>query len=217
MLCVMPLVLDAKDRDKVGWDKENKGFTFGNKPLSEQKLYRIARSEVERNENKFEKLTTKFVNGNISFEDWQRGMVDETRKAHVNMARLGRGGKENTYANNYLQVGNDLRKTHYPAFRNFAQDVADGKLTEKEIIARSRLYGSATKNSFEKARVSHYEDKPVIARRRLGGCKNHCPECIAYAMRGWGNLKDMIMPGEQCTCRMRCCCSIEIKFTEKKK
>lgn len=207
--------VDAKDRDKLSWDKDNKGYVFGNNPLSDRKLYKIARSEVDRNEDKFEKLTTRFVNGNTSFENWQKGMIDQTRKSHVNMARLGRGGKDNTFANNYLEVGNDLRKTHYPAFRNFAKDVADGKLTEKEIIARSRLYGSATKNSFEKARVSNYEDKPVIARRRLGGCRNHCGECIGYASLGWGNLKDMVIPGERCTCRMRCCCSIEIK-TDKK-
>lgn len=203
--------LDARDRDRVGWNQEKESYTLGVRTLDERKLYKIVRSEVERNENKFEKLTIRFVNGNISFEDWQKTMVNQVRTSHVHIARLGRGGKDNTFANNYLQVGNDLRKVHYPAFQKFSEDIADGKLTEKQIIARATLYGSATKNSFEKARLSLYEAKNTQGRRRLGACKNHCPECIAYATQEWQKLTDIVPPGEKCSCKMNCCCSIEIK------
>ncbi len=208
---IMQITLDSNDVNKVGWDKKRGVYTFGKNALSERKFYRIARSQVDNNVSKFEKLTTRFVNGNISFTDWQKGMINQMRVSHVNMARLGRGGKDNTFANHYLEVGNSLRTIHYPAFKNFANDVANGKLTEKEIIARAKLYGKATKNSFEKARVSNYADATVIGRRRLGGCRNHCPECIIYATQGWMKLTDVILPGEKCTCKMNCCCSIEIK------
>jgi hypothetical protein len=193
----------------LSWDKKNQEYNQGNNKISDRKLYKIVRSQVDIYEQKFEKLTTRFVNGNISFEDWQKRMVEQTKKAHVNMARLGRGGKDNTFANHYLQVGTDLRKVHYPALRQFSKDIAEGKLTEKQIINRAKLYGSATKNSFEKGRISLFSED-LKARRRLGACKNHCAECIAYAKEGWKNLKDIVPPGEKCTCKMNCCCSIEI-------
>lgn len=205
-------LLDSPLADRVKWNKERKAYTIGKKQVKDAQLYKIVRSEVSKTEQKFEKLANRLISGNISFQQWQENMANLTRRSHVEMARLGRGGKGNTFANHYLKTGNDLRTIHYPALRQFAEQIAKGELSEKQIVARAKLYGSASKNSFEVARLSLYEDSiGTMGRRRLGACKDHCADCIAYASQGWLPITSVIPPGVNCQCRMNCCCSVEVK------
>ena len=200
-------------KDGLIWDKEKQGYKFkrNNREVSEKYLYKVVAEEVDRFAQKQNKLATQFVNGNISFEEWQSRTVDLIRQSHVEMTRLGRGGKDNTFGIHYLEVGNDLRKTHYPAFRQFAEDVKNGKLTPRQIVARASLYGNASKTSFEKARISTKANQGVMGRRRLGACKNHCSDCIYYASLDWRPIELVIPPGINCQCRSNCCCSVEVK------
>ena len=209
-------LLDSPLSDRVKWNKEHKAYTIGKKQVKDAQLYKIVRSEVKQNEQKFEKLANRLISGNISFQQWQEAMANTIRRSHVNMARLGRGGKGNTFAYHYLVTGNDLRTIHYPALRQFAEQIANGELSEKQIIARAKLYGSASKNSFEVARLSLYEDSlTTMGRRRLGACKDHCPDCLFYASQGWLPIAQIIPPGVNCQCRMNCCCSVEVRSGEK--
>ena len=205
------LHLDARAKS-LKWDKKTNSYKLGNRKVSDAQLYRLIRSEVKVNEQKFEKLANRLISGDISFEQWQSQMSDTIRRSHVKMARIGRGGKSNTFAYHYLMTGNDMRTIHYPALQQFSQEIADGKLTPKQIVARSKLYGSASKNSFEVARLSLYDNQPeTLARRRLGACRDHCSDCLRYASAGWVSLSAIIPPGERCQCKMNCCCSVEIK------
>lgn len=201
-------LLDAKDTIK--WNPKSEKYSINGRVTNDKRLYKTIRHEVSRYEDKIQKLTTRFVNGNVSFEKWQGDMARLVREGHISLLRMGRGGKDNTFAIHYLQVGNDLRKTHYPALRQFAQDIKDGKLSDKQIVARSKQYGSAMKNSFEKARLTLYDTR-FIGRRRLGTCGNHCQPCLDYASEGWKRLTEVVPPGQECDCRMNCCCSVEIK------
>jgi hypothetical protein len=205
-------LLDGSLFDKIKLNKQKNGYIMGGKKITDAQLYKIVRSEIKQIENKYTKLANRLTSGDISFIQWQQNMIDLTRRSHVKMTRLGRGGKNNTFAIHYLTTGNDLRILHYPSLRQFSQAIADGKLTEKQIVARAKLYGSASKNSFETARLSLFENKPqVLARRRLGTCKAHCPDCLRYASEGWLPISSIIPPGEKCACKMNCCCSVEIK------
>lgn len=209
-------LLDSPLSDRIKWNKKLKSYTIGKKQVRDAQLYKIVRSEVKQNEQKFEKLANRLISGNISFQQWQESMSNLIRRSHVNMARLGRGGKDNTFAYHYLVTGNDLRTIHYPALRQFAEQIANGELSEKQIIARAKLYGSASKNSFEVARLSLYEDSlTTMGRRRLGACKDHCPDCLFYASQGWLPIAQIIPPGVNCQCRMNCCCSVEVRSGEK--
>lgn len=202
---------DARLSSKLQWDKTTQSYRVGKRKINDRQLYKIVRKEVAIVEQKAEKLAIRLANGDLSFEQWQDQMTELVKRSHIKMTRLGRGGGNNTFAYNYLVAGNDLRTIHYPALRQFAKDIAEGKLSEKQIIARAKLYGSATKNSFEVARLSLYDQPEVLARRRLGVCKDHCSDCLRYASQGWISISSIIPPGERCQCKMNCCCSIEIK------
>ena len=211
------LTLDGKRlKDGITWSDEKDGYVYkgNNVKVTQKELYKVVAQEVERYERKQQTLATRFVNGNVSFEDWQKQSKELVKQSHVNMTRLGRGGKDRTFGIHYLQTAQDLRTNHYPALKQFAQDIKDGKLTNKQIIARSKLYGSASKTAFERARVTPDYKNPTqlrLGRRRLGSCRNHCQDCISYALIGWQPLEQIILPGTNCACHGNCCCSIEIK------
>lgn len=203
-------------KDNLVWSDDKDGYVYKNNgvKVTQKELYRVVAQEVERYQRKHETLATRLVNGNIDFETWQQQSKNLVKDSHVNMMRLGRGGKERTFGIHYLETGNDLRTVQYPALKGFAEDIRDGKLTDRQIIARSRLYGAAAKTSFERGRVAQTNPNlgtVKMGRRRLGGCKNTCDDCIRYSMLGWQRLEEVVLPGTFCKCRANCCCSIEIK------
>lgn len=205
----------ARLKDKFRWDKEGNGYVYrsNGRKVPDRALYKAVREEVSRIEAKIEKTTEQMLGGRITFIQWQGDVKDHVKAGHVNLARLGRGGKENTFAIHYLDVANELRRNQYPRLRGFAQDIADGKLTEGQIRRRAKLYGLSTKGSFEQARLSTKTsgDKVMLGRRLLGACAPHCPSCLRYAGFGWIGLDQIIPPGQQCECGGNCCCSVEIK------
>lgn len=205
------LNLDAKRlKDKVEFINGEYVFKSNKKKVSDRHLYKIVKQEVERNAKKQEKLAIKLIVGKIDFNTWQKQSLEEVKKAHVRMIRLGRGGIENTFGIHYLDVGNDLRRIHYKAHKDFAKAIKEGKSTAKQIVNRARQYGFATKTTFEKGRLSVKKFLGTKkARRLLGSCRNHCEDCIGYVGRGWVDLSDLILPGVACRCGQKCCCSIE--------
>jgi hypothetical protein len=207
----MNLNLDAKRlKDKVEF-RDNAYYYKSNKQkVNDKSISKIIKQEVERVAKKQEKIAFQLIVGRIDFETWQKKSLQIIKTSHVNMMRLGRGGAKNTFANHYLEVGNDLRKVHYPAHKQFAKAIKDAQLTAKQIVNRARQYGFAIKTSYEKGKLSVEKFKGVKqARRLLGSCKNHCSDCIGYAEKGWVNLSDLILPGVACQCGQKCCCFVE--------
>ena len=158
-------------KDTFGWNKEKGGYYYlaSNTKVPDRILYKATKEEVDRIAKKIEKTTNQLLGNRISFEQWQRDMTIHVKNGHVIQARLGRGGKDNTFAIHYLDVATELRVNQYPRLRRFAKDIKDGRLTEKQILSRAKLYGLSTKSSFEKARLSNFkkDDKIVLGRRRL--------------------------------------------------
>ena len=128
-----------RKKDNVYWDETKVAYRYkkSNRLLSNKQLYKIVAQEIKRFENKIAKLSDRFVNGAIGFENWQIKMSELTRNAHVNLLRLGKGGKNKTYAVDYLKIGRELKDTHYFALSKFSQDIAQGKLTKKQIVNKS--------------------------------------------------------------------------------
>lgn len=206
---------DAKRlKDNIFWDDNDRKYRYksSKKALSDKQVYKIVSQEIGRYEAKIIKLSDRFVNGNISFADWQYKMSELTRNAHVSLLRIGRGGKDKTYAIHYLEVGRELKDLHYPALQNFAQEINQGKLTKAQIIARAKLYARSSRLSYELGtRKTKQEQGNWEAKRELGTCANHCQPCLDYAKRGWVNLSDLILPTKECDCMANCCCSVRYR------
>lgn len=204
---------DAYTLNDLIWDDFNKQYRFpSNRVVSKKQLFQLLDKERSRTASKLDDGITQLIDQKISFEDWQRQTTTILRDAHVKMMRIGRGGKDKTAAIHYLDVANELRRNQYPRLRQFASDIQSGKLSEKQIRSRMKQYALSTKVSYEKGLLSVSIDKGQYwGRRRLGNCRDHCQDCINYAIAGWMPLSEVTPPGVNCVCGGRCCCSVETR------
>lgn len=205
--------LDAKRlKDSITWKDGGYRYKRSNRALSQKQVYKVVAQEISRYEQRLVKLTNRFIAGNVPFEEWQARASQLTRDAHVNLLRLGRGGKDRTYAIHYLEVARNLKSLHYTSLQRFAMDIKGQTMTEKQILNRIKLYARSSRRAFEYGRKESREEQgDNQARRTLGSCAPHCKPCIGYAQMGWVSIVDLVFPTEKCDCGGNCCCGVEYR------
>lgn len=99
------------------------------------------------------------VKGDISPAAFQQAMKSELRNAYNANAALGKGGFQRMTAVEYGRNGGILQR-EYQYLTGFAQDIADGKVTEAQAAARARMYGGKA--------YSRYTDEEARRKRESG-------------------------------------------------
>lgn len=155
-----------------------------------------------------EGLTRQLYAGEISLSDWQRAVAEELKDAHLNVSMLARGGADNMGSAEYGRVGGTL-KDEYRWLDRFANQIADGEVSEAQAQARIQQYGNATKQSYYREFDRATPPGEVLDWVLHPG--ENCPDCVEMANNSPyqpGELR--IYPGSGHTrCRGRCKCSLE--------
>lgn len=144
--------------------------------------------------------------GSLRLADWERLVAETVRDSHVDMMRLGRGGKDNTYGIHYLEVANELRQNQYPYFRQLVQDFKDGKLSRKQLDNRLAAYIRSSKISYQKGKQTYELDNYAL--RKINDRAENCPDCIRYAAMGVVPASQLPLPMTACQCGTNCKCTI---------
>lgn len=171
-------------------------------------------SEMERHQdatfNTLENLTRQLYNNDITLEQWQISTASELKDAHLAQSMFANGGKNNMTPANYGRVGGVLR-SEYRFLQNFANDIANGKVSEAQALARIRQYGRATKQSYWR---EYKEKSGGLVQWNLNPAE-HCGDCLNLASGGdFGNgiyEPDRLstVPGAGDTaCRGNCKCTL---------
>jgi hypothetical protein len=87
-------------------------------------------------------LSEALADGRIDLPGWQSGMRAVSKDTAVAEYLFGRGGINAMTQADYGRVG-ALVKEQYQFLQGFAQDISDGKLSEKQIEARAAMYAHA--------------------------------------------------------------------------
>lgn len=203
-------------KPRVKWSEDKNSYVWRSNGhvLKNKALYRMVAEEIAIVEKKTKDLSDRFINGKIRFFEWQYGMSEIVRKSHVEMLRLGRGGKERVTDEQYLSIARHIKIEQYPRLRIFSEDIKEGKLTPRQIVARSRLYARSSRRSFEYGRLQN--NKGYYAKRKLGKCKDHCQPCLFYATLDYLPVSQVTLPTEKCDCGGNCCCTLDIIPPEKR-
>lgn len=204
------IALDAIDYRKLKWDDENKHYRYprSGRKVSDRGMLAIIKSQTDNMKSNQSWSLNQLQNNKMSFEGFQRFNAEMIRDYHTLMMRLGRGGKARTQSDNYLEVLQELRQNQYPRFESFMQQIRSRPASSRYILNRLAMYADSTKTSYEKGRLSYHRQQ--YGRRRLGSCKDHCQDCLAYASLGWMPVAYIVPPGVACACGGRCCCSVEL-------
>ncbi len=84
------------------------------------------------------------------------------------------------------------------------QDIIDGKVTEKQLLNRLKMYSDMGK-------VSYWEQREYLGgeyAQRILGAAEHCADCVAYSRMGIKKSSEVPLPTQRCECGSQCKCSI---------
>lgn len=177
--------------------------------VSENTVIAEMRRHQEATYTALDNLTKDLYAGRVNIQQWQTSVALELKDAHLAQAMFGAGGRANMDASKWGRVGGTLAD-EYRYLTNFANQIANGDISEKQALARIKQYGNATQQSYYRE-YANAGDVPIDgsnpldtvpgagATRCRGNCKcslsrdangliiwslsvaEHCPDCIGYA------------------------------------
>lgn len=157
---------------------------------------------------KMDALSEKLQAGTISLADWQSGMMQQIKAAHVASSALANGGWAQMTQSDWGYVGS-LIKEQYQYLRNFSQQIANGtQPLDGRFMVRTDLYGDAANGTYSQMiRRSMVSEGYDEGRRVLEAGADHCDDCLEYANDGWMPIDEVPEIGDS-QCQVRCRCEI---------
>jgi hypothetical protein len=172
-------------------------------------------------------LGVQLQNQAISLAEWQRGMTEQVKPAHVAAALAAGGGEKNTSDRDREKVAL-LLLALLLLLRGFAGEIATGKQARNGILlVRSDLYASAARGTYEE--MGTYVNRVYGGRtqeRRVLGDAEHCRTvrtraesvlgqaglegCVELAAKGWQPIGSLPAIGKS-PCRSNCKCHKEYR------
>lgn len=151
------------------------------------------------------KYNNRLFNDEISLEEWQTGIVTELRDLHLQAYALGAGGWENLTKQDYANIKKTL-DSEMEFFDKFSQEIADGKLSNAQIEARSQMYANKLHSVTEAGRLASHKKAGYKTESRHRTVTESCSECIQYESTGIVEIGTLPNPGEACSCHSNCKC-----------
>lgn len=171
----------------------------------------LMKSHVDAAAGRFAELTTAFYEGRLEAAAWIEQVRGEQRRLTLQSAALGFGGWDRLTSVQFGRAGSDLRD-QYAKIAGTAQDIADGKITLAQALARVNEYVGAAKAHFwqaerETVQRSH-SGVIVIERRTLGAGGKSCKDCLEFYEQGWQPMGVLPPPCTDSVCRGNCQCQL---------
>lgn len=178
--------------------------------VSRKAILNLMEGQINGAEARYTELTTAFYEGRMSQASFIEQMQTEQKRLTLQNSSLGAGGWDQMLPKDFGRVGASL-KQDYQRIIGTASDIADGKVTLAQALARVNSYVGIARTQFflaEKDRVQRSSISMIIIWRRLlaGGGKS-CASCVSYYDTGWA--LEIPMPGESCECGGNCRCRVE--------
>jgi hypothetical protein len=175
--------------------------------LRKEAIARLTQGHINNVKDDLKAVGQLLIDGKINLRTWQQTTAETLKILHTQEYLLGIGGQGQIQKADYLEIGREL-KVQYKYLRNFAQELTQGIMTPAEALNRITMYGDA-------AKVSYFRGEKTASKRagfsygmRILGAAEHCSDCPRIAALGVVPIDELIMPTQQCECRIKCHCSI---------
>ena len=199
------------------YDIKAKQFVSDGRKVSRREV----RSEIDKLLQEVEKsaarLSKNLEANAISLTEFQLGMQDLLRSAHIISASIGKGGRALMTQADWGRVGAKI-KWQYGYLDKFAKKLDRNILSEAGAASRAKSYASSIyvsfSNTFQEAQTTFVEDgKNPLQCRLVQNSQEGCEECTADAEAGWMSVDDMGEIGTR-LCQDFCKCDIEFQDEE---
>jgi len=164
-------------------------------------------SVMEASRESIHALTEQLIEQGISLAEWQSGMMEQVKLAHVAAGAAANGGWAQMSPSDWGAVGQLVRE-QYDFLRNFASQIADGtQLLNGQALVRADMYGEAARGTFETMQTRYQLIYNGMEEEiRLLGEADHCDGCLDQAALGWQPIGTLDEIGEE-ECLTKCHCT----------
>lgn len=130
---------------------------------------------VERKQEAATELAHDLANGRMNLQEFEIAFRREIKSVFVDQYVLAKGGRNAMTASDWGAVGRIVRD-QYAYARDFAQDIANGKLSQAQIASRVMAYFNSSTQAFEQGRSASYgvptlPEYPADGQQR---CRHNC-------------------------------------------
>jgi hypothetical protein len=180
--------------------------------LSKADINQILATERKRLETRLTRHTEKLLSGALDIGEWERAIAVELKTAAIQSTIFAAGGRGRTTRRHYGQAGTELKR-QYGYLSKFAQAIANGELSEAQILARVKLYSNSMQISYNQSeKTTKRREGRNEASRTLDPTANHCPSCPALATDGFVPIAQVTPVGTNCQCGGNCRCIVTYRF-----
>jgi hypothetical protein len=196
----------------ITWDPVTARYRQGGRFVARDTVLAIVDDRINRGIDLASDYLAAVTDGGAPVEAWQTAMARELKRVHLHALASGKGGWDQLTQADYGRVGARLRE-QYAYLRNFAQEVADGQLSEAQIRARMAMYSRSARTALFDGELAAKRAAGFTQKRRVLNPAEHCADCTSYAARGWVAIDDnsLPMPGKDSECRTNCKCDLEYR------
>lgn len=171
---------------------------------------RLAGQQIGNYTNRILSLSRDLFGDRISLGGWEREVAGLLKTLHIQQYKLGVGTMTQR---DYGIIGNKLR-SEYQFLRNFSTEIAFGRLTEAQVLARVKLYVNATWGSYQRGKREGHRRAGIRWEKRTLNSRIPCKDCPGYANVGWVPAGFLPNIGEACECRSNCKCSFVYSYAQ---
>lgn len=183
-------------------------YTKNGRFISFSEVEGLMSVEQRELEGKLERLTQQMIDGKLTLPDWENQFADTLKRSHIRMTILTQGGQQRTGLSAYAIAGRNLRE-EYKFLNNFANQLSEGEVSEKQALNRSRLYARSVISTFHEGyHFNRSKEGFTVAKRELSLTANHCKDCPSYVTNGYVSIEKVVPKGRNCQCRGRCRCQV---------
>jgi hypothetical protein len=178
-------------------------------PIAASAVRDALRQVVADSADRLQILAERRAAGRLETPAWRDAARRELRTSYVLAAGLAAGGGTQLGPAERGLLGATLREA-YGHLDGLTLDWAQGRLSEPQLIARSRMYAGGAHSAYEQVSQRGAQSRGSDRVRNVLGAvaTEHCAECPALAARGWVPLGAMPLPGRR-ACLTGCRCTLE--------
>lgn len=156
-------------------------------------------------------LSTQLQGGEITLAQWQAGMMESIKTAHVAATAAANGGWAQVGQAEWGAAGQMIRE-QYDYLRRFAGQIANGEQAlDGRFLVRADMYADAARGTYEAIRqrirvMEGYEEERSVLEPGV----DHCDGCLERAAEGWQPIGSLLPIGDA-ECLTRCHCEMRYR------
>lgn len=184
-------------------------------PVSFRELRRFELQVLREARSRLQSHAVALLEGRLDIRGFQQSVINTLKERGIQLTILGAGGSEQVTDSMWQELADHLADV-FDLLDGFAIALANGELTEKQVVARARQYSGELDQDFHTAwMAAQGEAGYVEARRSLTEGFKHCEECKLYDTLGqWIPIEQVVPIATDCRCNFNCKCTIEIRRSQ---